>query len=378
MNKEDLSLFRDMAVRAFEQEVTPFFEEWEEAEIAPRELWRTLGAAGLLCPDMPEQYGGAGTSPDVTVVIAEELARMGYGGIATGYNVHCGVVTAYVHNLGTEEQKQYWLPKMVSGEAMGAIAMTEPGAGSDVQKIRTQAVKKDRGWILNGSKTFISNGCHADLAVVAAVTDPGKGAKGISLFLVDASLPGFERGKKIAKMGIHSSDTAELFFSDVHLPEEALLGELNRGFMSLMSELPRERMTCAAQALGAAEGALEVTVNYVKEREAFGKPLSKLQNTRFKLADAKAQVVLHRTLYEKQLAAFAEGKLSADDAALLKLSTTEMSCRVIDDCLQMFGGYGYTAEYAISRFYRDVRIGRIWGGTSEIMRELVARSLLDS
>ena len=376
MDIEELTLFRDMAHRAFEQEIAPQFEQWEADHMVPRELWNRLGEAGLLCPDMPEEYGGAGTSPQVTLALIEELSRMGFGGVATGWGIHCNIVAPYVEHFGTEEQKQQWLTKMITGEAVGALAMTEPGAGSDVQGIRTNAVKDGDEWILNGSKIFITNGYHADLVIVAAITDPGKGAKGTSLFLVDTSLPGFEKGKKLEKIGQHTSDTAEMFFQDIRLPESALLGELNKGFVIMMTELPRERLGIAAQAIASAEGAMAITVDYVTERKAFGQTIASFQNTRFKLAEVKTEIALCRALYEKCADAYTRGELSADDAAMLKYASTEMQCKTIDDCLQLFGGYGYTAEYPISRFYTDARIQRIYGGTSEIMREVVARSIL--
>ncbi len=376
MDHEELTLFRDMAKRAMEQEIAPHFEEWEASHTLPRELWNTLGAAGLLCPDMPEEYGAAGADPQVTFAILEEMSRLGFGGIATGYSIHSNIVAPYINNFGTEEQKALWLGKMVSGEVLGALAMTEPGAGSDVQSIRTNAVRDGDEWILNGSKIFITNGMLADLVIVAAITDPGKGAKGTSLFLVDTTLPGFERGKKIEKLGQHTSDTAELFFQDVRLPANALLGEENKGFVIMMTELPRERLGIAAQAVAAAEGALELTVNYVLERKAFGQTIASFQNTRFKLAEVKTEIALNRAFLDKCADQYAAGELTADDAAMLKYASTEMQCSTIDDCLQLFGGYGYTIEYPISRYYADARIQRIYGGTSEIMRELVARSML--
>ncbi len=376
MDNEELTLFRDMTRRALEQEIAPHIEEWEKQHIVPRELWNTLGAAGLLCPDMPEEYGAAGTTPQVTFAIIEELSHKGYGGIASGYGIHSNIVAPYINHFGTEEQKQQWLTKMVTGEAVGALAMTEPGAGSDVQGIRTSAVKDGDGWILNGSKIFITNGIHADMVIVAAITDPGKGAKGTSLFLVDTTLPGFERGKKIEKIGQHTSDTAELFFQDVRLPANALLGELNKGFVIMMKELPRERLGIAAQAVASAEGALAITVDYVLERKAFGQTVASFQNTRFTLAVVKTEAAINRAFYEKCANAYAAGELTAEDAAMLKYASTEMQCKTIDECLQLFGGYGYTAEYPISRFYTDARIQRIYGGSSEIMRELVARSIL--
>ena len=270
----------------------------------------------------------------------------------------------------------HWLPRMATGEVVGALAMTEPGAGSDVQGIRTNAVRDGDDWILNGSKIFITNGIHADLVIVAAITDPGKGAKGTSLFLVDAHSPGFEKSKKIDKIGQHTSDTALLFFNDVRLPADALLGEENRGFVIMMEELPRERLGIAAQAVAASEGALKITAQYVQEREAFGQKIGQFQNTRFKLADAKTDIAINRAFYEQCAREYAEGTLTPDTAAMLKLASCEMQCRVADQCLQLFGGYGYTSEYPISRFYVDARIQTIYGGSSEIMRELVARSIL--
>ncbi|MFV0477309.1 MAG: acyl-CoA dehydrogenase family protein [Parahaliea sp.] len=376
MDNEELSLFRDMARRAFEQEITPHFEQWEKDHIVPRSLWNTLGAAGLLCPDIDEAYGGAGTSPHVSLMILEELSKMGFGGVSTGLSIHSNIVAPYIARHGSETQKQQWLPKMVSGNVVGALAMTEPGAGSDVQGIHTTAIRDGDGWLLNGSKIFITNGIHADLVIVAALTDPGKGAKGTSLFLVDTSLPGFEKSKKIEKIGQHSSDTAQLFFQDVRLSADSLLGEENKGFVIMMEELPRERLGVAAQAVGAVEGALQLTADYVRERSAFGQAVASFQNTRFKLADVRTEVTLNRALYEQCLDEYARNELTADKAAMLKLASSEMQCRTIDECLQLFGGYGYTTEYPISRYYTDARIQRIYAGTSEIMRELIAREIL--
>ena len=372
----EMTLFRDMAKRAFEQEISPHFEEWEAQHMVPRELWNTLGQAGLLCPDVSEEYGGAGTSAQVTLAMIEELAYMGFGGIATGYGIHSNIVAPYLTRHGTAEQKAQWLPRMVSGDCVGALAMTEPGAGSDVQGIRTSAVRDGDEWVLNGSKIFITNGIHADLVIVAAITDPGKGAKGTSLFLVDAHAPGFEKSKKLEKIDQHTSDTALLFFTDVRLPADALLGEVNKGFAILMDELPRERLGIAAQAVAASEGALDITVQYVQERQAFGQKVGQFQNTRFKLAEVKTEIELNRAFYEKCADKYTREELGTDQAAMLKLASCEMQCRVANDCLQLFGGYGYTTEYPISRFYTDARIQTIYGGSSEIMRELVARSIL--
>ena len=373
---EDMKLFRDMARRAFEKEISPYYDTWERDALVPREVWSTLGQAGLLCPDVAEEYGGAGTSALITLAMIEELAYLGFGGLASGYGIHSNIVAPYISRHGTPEQRAQWLPKMVSGEAVGALAMTEPGAGSDVQGIRTHAVRDGDGWILNGSKIFITNGINADLVIVAAITDPGRGAKGTSLFLVDAHSEGFEKSKKIEKIGQHASDTALPFFSDVRIPANALLGEENKGFAILMDELPRERLGIAAQAVAASEGALDITLEYVQEREAFGQKIGQFQNTRFKLADVKTDIAVNRAFYDQCAEKYASSELPTDEAAMLKLASCEMQCRVADQCLQLFGGYGYTIEYPISRFFVDARIQTIYGGTSEIMRELVARSLL--
>ena len=373
---EEMTLFREMARRAFEREIAPYYEEWEQQRMVPRGLWNTLGNAGLLCPDVDEEYGGAGTSPMVTLAMIEELSYMGFGGFASGYGIHSNIVAPYISRHGSAAQKAKWLTKMVTGDVVGALGMTEPSAGSDVQAIRTNAVKDGDEWILNGSKIFITNGIHADLVIVAAITDPGKGAKGTSLFLVDTSLPGFEKSKKIDKIGQHASDTALLFFTDIRLPADALLGEENRGFAIMMDELPRERLGIAAQAVAASEGALDITLKYVQERQAFGQTIGQFQNTRFKLADVKTQIAINRAFYEKCADKYTQSTLPTDEAAMLKLASCDMQCAVADQCLQLFGGYGYTTEYPISRFYVDARIQPIYGGSAEIMRELVARSML--
>ncbi|WP_299979427.1 acyl-CoA dehydrogenase family protein [uncultured Pseudoteredinibacter sp.] len=371
----ELGLFREMAVRCLEQEVEPHYEAWEEAHATPKEIWQTLGAAGLLGPDLPEEYGAAAASFRVAQMITYEMSRMGYGGLGSGYNIHSNIVMPYILNIGTDEQKQQWLPKMVSGEVLGAIAMTEPGAGSDLAGMSTSAVRDGDDWILNGSKVFITNGIYADLVIVCAKTDPSAGAKGISLFLVDTSLPGFNRGKSIRKIGQHSSDTAELFFENMRIPANALLGEEGKGFIYLMEELPRERLGVASQAVGAADGAIALAVDYTKDRKAFGQSISQFQNTRFKMAECQAKVETVRALLEKNMDKYERSEMSVEDAAILKLSSTEMQLEVVDQCLQMFGGYGYTAEYPISRFYVDARIQTIYAGTSEIMKEVISRGI---
>lgn len=374
--KDELELFRDMTRKALAQEVEPYYEEWEEQGITPKSLWKTLGDAGMLCVDLPEEYGGTGAPFEVCQLILAEMAEKGYGGLASSYNIHSNIVAPYILNIATEEQKERWLPGLVSGDVISAIAMTEPSCGSDLAAMKTSAVREGDEWVINGSKTFITNGINADLVILCAKTDTKAGAKGISLFLVDTSLPGFSRGKGIEKIGQHASDTAELFFDNLRLPANALLGEEGKGFVYLMQELPRERLGCATQAIAATDGALQITLDYVEERTAFGKNIGQFQNTRFKLAEAKTQLELVRAYYEKCLAKFHHSEMNVDEAALLKLSSTEMQCDIADRCLQLFGGYGYTKEYLISRFYLDARVQTIYAGTSEIMKEIVARSIL--
>ena len=372
----DVQLFRDMIVRALEQEIAPHYQDWEDAGAMPRSIWRTLGEAGVLGIDMPEEYGGAGAGFEISQIAAEEIARQGFGGLASGYNIHANIVMPYILHVGSEAQRRQWLPRMTTGEVLGAIAMTEPGAGSDLAAMRTTAERTADGWRINGTKVFITNGMHADLVIVCAKTDPKAGAKGVSLFLVDASLPGFSRGKAIRKIGQHAGDTAELFFSDLVVPETALLGEEGRGFAYLMQELPRERLAVAAHALGATEGALALTLDYVQQRTAFGQRIADFQSTRFKLAEAKARLAVARAYLDHCIRKYRRGEMDAVDAAILKLLLTEMQCQVTDECLQLFGGYGYTVEYPISRFYVDARVQTIYAGTSEIMKEVIARSML--
>lgn len=375
-NHEEVELFRDMVLRFLEQEILPVQEEWEEHHFMPRSIWNTLGEAGLLLVDMPERFGAAEASFDVCQMIQEELCRLGLHGLATGYNIHANIVAPYILNIGTEEQQNRWMPGMVTGEVVTALAMTEPSAGSDLAGMCSTAIKDGDDYVLNGSKTFISNGVHADMVLVCAKTDPEKGSKGISLFLVDTALKGFSKGKKIEKMGQHASDTAPLFFDNVRLPADTLLGEEGKGFSYMMQELPRERLGCAVQAVGHAQGAMDMTADYVKDRKAFGQSISKFQNTRFKLAECQTQLELCRALLEKHMDKFEKEEMTVEDAAMLKLACTEMQVKTINECLQLFGGYGYTDEYPISRFYRDARVQTIYAGTSEIMKEVIARSIV--
>ncbi|MFC2993463.1 acyl-CoA dehydrogenase family protein [Halomonas tibetensis] len=365
-----------MICRFLEQEVAPYYESWEEAGEVPRALWRRLGEAGLLGIDMPEPLGGAGADFAITQLVIEEISRRGFGGLASAYNIHANIVMPYLLHIATPAQQQRWLPAMASGEVISAIAMTEPGAGSDLAAMKTRARRTGHGWRLDGGKIFITNGQVADLVIVCAKTDPEAGAKGVSLFLVDATLPGFSRGKPIKKIGQHASDTAELFFDGIELTEDALLGEEGAGFAYLMQELPRERLGVGAQALGAMEGALALTLDYVKERRAFGRRVGDFQNTRFTLAEVQADIEMGRAYLEKCMALYRQGTMGPTEAAILKLRLTEMQCATADTCLQLFGGYGYTREYPISRFYLDARVQTIYAGTSEIMKEVVARSLL--
>lgn len=369
-------LFHDMICRFLDQEVAPHYDAWEEAGEVPREFWRRMGEAGLLGIDMPEPLGGAGADFAITQLVIEEISRRGYGGLASAYNIHANIVMPYLLHIATPEQQQRWLPAMASGEVLGAIAMTEPGAGSDLAAMKSRARRTEGGWRLDGGKIFITNGQVADLVIVCAKTDPEAGARGVSLFLVDTTLPGFSRGQPIKKIGQHASDTAELFFDGIELPEDALLGEEGRGFAYLMQELPRERLGVGAQALGAMQGALELTLAYVQERRAFGQRVGDFQNTRFTLAEVQADIEMGRAYLEKCTAQYRQGEMGPTEAAILKLRLTEMQCATADTCLQLFGGYGYTREYPISRFYLDARVQTIYAGTSEIMKEVVARSLL--
>ncbi|MBT2788336.1 MULTISPECIES: acyl-CoA dehydrogenase family protein [unclassified Halomonas] len=376
MDAQTTELFHAMIKRCLNHEVAPFYDEWEAAGEMPRSLWHALGAAGLLGIDLDEQHGGSGADIAITQLALEELSRQGFGGLASAYNIHANIVMPYLQNLGTAVQQEQWLPAMARGECLGAIAMTEPHAGSDLASIKTRAKRTADGWALSGSKIFITNGQFADLVIVCAKTNPAAGAKGVSLFLVDTHLPGFSRGKPIKKIGQHASDTAELAFDQMQLPHDALLGEEGAGFRYLMQELPRERLGVGAQALGAVEGALALTLAYVQQRQAFGQRVADFQNTRFTLAEIKAQLDVARAYFEHCVAKYRQGTMSSTDAAILKLQLSELQCQAVDRCLQLFGGYGYTHEYPISRFYLDARVQTIYAGSSEIMKEVVARSLL--
>lgn len=377
MADAELELFRDNVRRFVETEIVPNFEQWEADEIYPRSLWNIMGEQGLLAVDLPEQYGGYDTDFRYSMVIAEELQTANCGGICGGVIVHSDIVAHYVLNNGSEEQKQKYLPKMASGECVGAVAMTEPGAGSDLQGIRTHARKDGDHYIINGSKIFITNGQHADMVVVVAKTNLDvPGSKGTTLFLVDADAPGFSRGKNLEKIGLHSSDTSELFFEDVRVHESAILGKLDAGFIVLMSELQRERLSLAVGAVAAAEAVLASTIEYVKERKAFGQAISQFQNTKFTLAELATDIRINRSFVDECMREFLAGNLDVATVSMAKLSASEMQVRVADECLQLYGGYGYMKEYGVSRAFVDARIQKIYGGTSEIMKEIISREIL--
>jgi acyl-CoA dehydrogenase len=371
--REDHEIFRQ-SVRAFiEKEIAPHHAKWEADGIVSREAWRKAGAAGLLGANLPEEYGGGGADFGMSAVAIEELARYGYTG--PGFGLHSDIVAPYILHYGSEEQKRHFLPKMASGEFVGAIAMTEPGTGSDLQGVKTTAVRKGNELVLNGQKTFISNGQLADVVIVVAKTDPTKGAKGTSLILVERNREGFTRGRNLEKVGMKAQDTSELFFEDVRLPPSNILGEEGKGFQYLMQELPQERLIIGLQAVAAMEAALGWTTEYVKERKAFGKSIADFQNTRFKLAEVKTEVEVARVFTDRCLELHLEGKLDVTTAAMNKYWTTEAQCRVIDQCLQLFGGYGYMWDYPIARAYADARVQKIYGGANEIMKELISRTL---
>jgi alkylation response protein AidB-like acyl-CoA dehydrogenase len=369
----DHEQFRD-AVRGFiGKEIAPHHAAWEEAGIVPREVWRKAGDAGLLLANMPEAYGGAGADFAMTAVVMEELSRGGFTG--PGFGLHSDIIAPYILHYGTEEQKRDLLPKMARGECIGAIAMTEPGTGSDLQGIKTTALRQGNEIVLNGSKTFITNGQNADVVIVVAKTDPAKGAKGTSLVLVERERAGFSRGRNLEKIGMKAQDTSELFFDNVRLPPANILGEEGKGFQYLMQELPQERLIIGIQAVAAMEGALQWTIDYVKSRQTFGRPVIDNQAIRHTLAEIKSEVDVARVFTDRCLDLHLAGKLDVVTAAMNKYWTSDAQCNVMDRCLQLFGGYGYMWEYPIARAYADARVQKIYGGTNEIMKELIARSL---
>ena len=371
---DELELFRDAARRFVDSEIVPHDARWREQHHVDRDLWTRAGAVGLLCTDIPAEYGGLGGDVRHEAIIVEEIGRKGV--TSFGHVVH-SIVAHYVLNHGTEEQKKRWLPRMATGELVGAIAMSEPGAGSDLQAVKTRAVRRDGQYVINGSKTFISNGYHAGLVGVVAKTDPSARAKGISILMVETKdLKGYRVGRVLDKIGQNGFDTAELYFDDVQVAEDALLGGVEgQGFYQLMNDLPYERALVALAGIAAMEYALQLTVEYARGRKVFGKTLLELQNTRFKLAEVKTLVQVARVFVDDCIVKLRKGELDTVTASMAKWWLTDMQNKVADECLQLFGGYGYMKEYPISQIYVDSRVQRIYGGTNEIMKEIIARSL---
>ncbi len=372
----DHESFRDSFKKFLSKEVAPFHADWEEQGYVDRAVWNKAGENGFLCTSMPEEYGGAGADKLFSVIEMEELGRSGFSGI--GYSLHSEIVAPYLLHYGTEAQKKKFLPKFASGELVSAIAMSEPAAGSDLQGIKTKAIRDGDHYVLNGSKTFITNGWHADLVVVVAKTNPAAGAKGTSLLLVERGMPGFETGKRLKKIGLKAQDTAELFFNDVKVPVENLLGGEafeNRGFICLMEQLPWERLQIAITAISSAQAAIEWTTAYVKERKVFGQPVGNYQNTRYKLAEMQTEVQVAQVFLDKCTELLMVDKLDTATASMAKYWTTDLQCKVMDECVQLHGGYGYMWEYPIARAYADARVQRIYGGTNEIMKEVISRSM---
>ena len=372
---EDVVLLEDQARRFIAAEFAPHLEGWHEQHFYPREVWTKAGTAGLLCASMPEDYGGSGGTFAHEAVIDREYALAGFD--TFGASLHSGIVAPYILRYGTEEQKRRWLPKLATGELIGAIAMTEPGTGSDLQGVRATAKKSGNGYVLNGSKTFITNGQHANLVIVVAKTDPKQGAKGVSLMVVEtADAAGFRRGRKLKKLGMDSADTSELFFEDVALPAESLLGiDEGQGFFQLMQELPQERLIVSVHAVAMMERALALTIDYVKQRQAFGKKIIDFQNTQFVLAECKSEATVAKVFLDHCIERHVKGELDTVTASMAKYWLTDLVGKIVDRCLQLFGGYGYMDEYPISRLYRDARVMRIYAGTNEIMKLMIARSL---
>ncbi len=371
---EEHELFRASARRFVEERVAPFHAQWEKDGQVSREVWREAGEGGFLCCSVPEEYGGVGGDFRFGAVFTEELARMGTSG--PSFHLHSEIVAPYLIHYGTEEQKRKWLPKMVSGEVIAAVAMTEPGAGSDLQNIRTTAIADGDDYVINGQKVFISNGQLADLVVLACKTDPSAGGKGVSLVLVEGDREGFTRGRNLEKAGYKAQDTSELFFNDVRVPKSNLLGVEGRGFKQLMQQLAQERLVIAVRSATSIETALEWTTTYTKERKAFGQSIADFQNTRFKLAEIKAKAVMMRAFVDRCIADHVKGELDAVTAAIAKMESTEILWQVLDSCVQLHGGYGYMWEYPICRAWADNRMSRIAGGTTEVMKEIISRDLL--
>ena len=370
----DHELFRSNARRFFREELEPNIESWEKAGRLPKEFWLKAGKNGFHCCGIPEEYGGPGADFLYNMILSEEV---GYaiGGASVGFSVSSDIVAYYLLHSGSEEQKKYWLPKMVTGESIPAIGMTEPGCGSDLKAVRTSAVRDGDDYVINGQKTFITNGQNCDFVLLACSTDPEAGAKGVSLIIVETEREGFSRGRNLEKIGQKAADTSEMFFADVRVPISNVLGKEGGGFAVLMNELPRERITIACRALAEAQRAYELTVEYVKERKAFGKQVYEFQNTQFKLAEMKTDLAVGWSYIDQCLIKTTEGKLTPEEGAMAKLWTTESGNKIVDACLQLFGGYGYMSEYPISRLFVDSRVRRIYGGTSEIMKLVIGRTI---
>ena len=367
-------MWRESVRRFVEKEIVPFHAEWEKQGIVPRELWLKAGEAGMLCCTVPEEYGGLGLDYLFDVIVYEELWRVGASG--PGFLIHTDLVATYILTAGTEEQKREWLPRMVKGEAIGSLGMTEPHAGSDLKAIRTRAERDgNEHFLINGQKVFISNGQMCDVLVLATKTDSSAGAKGITLFLVDTSLPGFKRGKNLEKLGMKAQDTSELFFDDLRSPATAMLAAEGEGFKLMMTKLPQERLAQAIRSATVTETIIDWTVDYTSERRAFGQSIADFQNTQFVLADLKARSVMARVFTDKCIELFMAGELDPVDAAMAKMVTSELHCETADKCLQLFGGWGYMWEYPIARAYADARIVKIAGGTIEVMKTIISREM---
>lgn len=371
--EEEHEIWRSTVKRFMEEEIVPYHEAWEKAGQVPRELWRKAGEAGLLCCTVPEEYGGLGLDYLFDVVVFEELWRVGAS--APGFLIHTDLVATYLLSFGTDEQKKQWLPKMVTGEAIGSLGMSEPHAGSDLKAIRTKAVRDGDDYIINGQKVFISNGQMCDVLVLATKTDSHAGSKGVTLFLVDTSLPGFKRGRNLEKLGMKGQDTSELFFEDLRVPASAMLGEEGQGFKIMMTKLSQERLAQAIRSATVTETIIDWTVDYTSEREAFGQTIADFQNTQFVLADLKTRATANRVFTDKCIELFTNNKLDSVDAAMAKMVTSELHCEAADKCLQLFGGWGYMWEYPICRAYADARVVKIAGGSIEVMKLIIARDM---
>ena len=371
--REEHNIFRESVRRFVEREIVPFHAQWEKNGIVPRELWLKAGSEGLLCCTVPEQYGGLGLDYLFDVVVFEELWRVGASG--PGFLIHTDLVATYILSFGTEEQKRTWLPKMVRGEAIGSLGMTEPHAGSDLKAIRTRATRDRNDYVINGQKVFISNGQLCDILVLATKTDSHAGAKGITLFLVEGDREGFRRGKNLEKLGMHAQDTSELFFDNVRVPASNMLGQEGRGFAHMMTKLAQERLAQAIRSALVTETIIEWTVDYTSQRKAFGKTIADFQNTQFKLAELQTEATVARVFTDKCIDLFMQGKLDPVEAAMAKMFTANLHCKAADECLQLFGGWGYMWEYPIARAYADARVIKIAGGSIEIMKTIIAKRM---